>query len=103
MICGKCREIGHTFEECTNGRSCNLCGEKNHLFRDCPKSFANKLKAAKEIEKEKNNRQDELVRELIEEAGQENSNLPPNPVTGGEGSEEAGEGEEPATPPPMEG
>ena len=103
IVCRKCREIGHTFEECTNGRSCNLCGETNHLFRDCPKSFANKLKAAKDTEKEKNNRQDELVRELIEEAGQGNSNLPPNPVIGGEGADEAGEGEEPATLPPMEG
>lgn len=102
IICGKCREIGHTFEECTNGRKCNLCGETNHLFRDCPKSFANKLKAAKPKEKAQNGGQDEAVRELIEEAGLENSNLPPNPVIGGEGPVEAGEGEGPAAAPQVE-
>ena len=102
IVCGKCREIGHTFDECSNGRRCNLCGEANHLFRDCPKSFANKLKAAKQMENGKNVRQAELPRELSEQAGQENSNLPPNPVIGGEGSGEAGVGEGPAVAPPME-
>ena len=102
IVCGKCREIGHTFEECTNGRRCNLCGESNHLFRDCPKSFANKLKAAKQVENVKNAEQNEPVKEVCEEAGQENSNLPPKPVTGGQGSGEEGVGEEPATAPPME-
>lgn len=101
-ICGKCREIGHTFEECTNGRRCNLCGDTNHLFRDCPKSFANKVKAAKQKDKEQNGGQEELGRELFEEAGLENSNLPPNPVIGQESSVEAGEGEGPATVPPVE-
>ncbi|KAA8578604.1 hypothetical protein FQN60_013982, partial [Etheostoma spectabile] len=99
IICGKCREIGHTFMECTNGRKCNLCGETNHLFRDCPKSFANKLKtAAKRTETEQNGGQGELFGELF---GLENSNLPPNPVIGGEGSGEAGEGEGPAIAPPV--
>lgn len=97
-FCGKCREIGHTFEECTNGRKCNLCGETNHLFRACPKSFANKLKAAKA--NEQNGGQKE--KEQVEEAGQENSNLPPDTVIGEEGSCEAGEGEGPATAPSME-
>uniref|UniRef100_A0AAR2LSL3 CCHC-type domain-containing protein n=1 Tax=Pygocentrus nattereri TaxID=42514 RepID=A0AAR2LSL3_PYGNA len=38
-FCEKCREVGHTFEECPNGRRCNLCGASNHLYRDCPNSF----------------------------------------------------------------
>lgn len=96
IFCGKCREIGHTFEACTNGRKCNLCGETNHLFRDCPKSFANKLKAAKKIG------QNGVFTEQVEKAGQENSNLPPNSVIGQEGSGEVGDGEGPATAPPME-
>lgn len=101
IVCRKCRAIGHTFEECTNGRSCNLCGETNHLFRDCPKSFANKLKAAKQTQREINEVR-ETVTEQIEEAGQENSNLPPNLVIGRQGAAEAGEGEGPAEAPPME-
>lgn len=88
IICGKCREIGHTFEECTNGRKCNLCGETNHLFRDCPLSFANKLKVAKLTAEGQNGRREEAVDELIEEAERENSNFPPNSVTGGKGSGE---------------
>lgn len=92
-FCKKCRETGHTFEECTNGRRCNLCGEANHLFRDCPKSFANKLKAAKKNEVEK---------ELSEDVGPENLNLPPNLGIGRVESCEAGDGEEPAATPPME-
>lgn len=102
IVCGKCREIGPTFEECTNGRRCNLCGETNHLFRDCPKSFANKLKAAKVTEKRKDGGQTEQLGEQIEVAGQENSNLPPNPVIGREGTGEEGVREGPAFTPPME-
>ena len=105
VICGKCREIGHTFEECTNGRKCNLCGDINHLFRDCPKSFANKVKAAKQMEqktREQNGVQEKPFQELFEEALLEDSNLPPNPVSGQQVSGEAGEGEGPAVVPPVE-
>ncbi|KAA8579232.1 hypothetical protein FQN60_007173 [Etheostoma spectabile] len=102
IICGKCREIGHTFEECTNGRKWNLCGETNHLFRDCPKLLnLKKLKAAAKMT-EKNGGQYEAVRELIEEAGLDISNLLPNLVTGQEGSGEVGAGEGPAIAPPEE-
>ncbi|KAL7400675.1 hypothetical protein ABVT39_015876 [Epinephelus coioides] len=44
----------------------------------------------------------EQLTELIEDAGLENSNLPPNPVIGEQGSGEAGEGEGPAIAPPVE-
>lgn len=88
IVCGKCRAIGHSFEECTSGRKCNLCGAGDHLFRDCPLSFANKLKAQKRQEE---NGQTELV--LIDLEG--NSNLPPKPVIGGEEANRVEPGEEP--------
>ena len=51
LVCGKCRQLGHAFAECPNGRACNLCGKFSHLFRDCPQSFANKLKAGRNRER----------------------------------------------------
>ncbi len=102
IVCGKCREIGHSFEECTNGRRCNLCGDTNHLFRDCPQSFANKLKAQKKAESEKEGERNpeengcqETVEVLIEELEPKNSNLPPTAAIGGEEHVEAGQGEAP--------
>ncbi|KAL7401127.1 hypothetical protein ABVT39_023376 [Epinephelus coioides] len=50
----------------------------------------------------KNGQNVEQLTELIEDAGLENSNLPPNPVIGKQGSGEAGEGEGPAIAPPVE-
>lgn len=82
VFCNKCREIGHPFEECPNGRRCNLCGDLAHLYRDCPKSFANKVKAhqmAVEEETQQDNKEAEPI-----------SNLPPNPVVGGEKADDRG-------------
>lgn len=76
VVCGKCREIGHTFDECTNGRKCHLCGDLGHLFRDCSRSFANKLKAG-------NGNKDKMVA-MFGEEGLEISNLPPKPLSGRE-------------------
>ena len=102
-VCRKCRQIGHTFEECTNNRQCNLCGETNHLFRNCPRSFAYRVKLSQVNKNGKvteqnggnvqNGGQEDLLEEMFVEAVKNNSDLPPGPVTGKPGSGEEGEGE----------
>ena len=49
LFCGKCRQTGHTYARCPNGRSCNCCGLTTHLFDACPKSWANRFFKAKPV------------------------------------------------------
>ncbi|RXN13428.1 zinc finger CCHC domain-containing 3 [Labeo rohita] len=94
LVCGKCREIGHSFDDCTNGRRWNLCGETNHLYRDCPKSFANKLKANKMAAPQVEKMEDQTDKEAGPEVLAGDLNLQPTSGTGQEGRSGAENGAE---------
>ena len=36
VVCHNCRQRGHIAVECTEPRTCNICGSKGHLMRSCP-------------------------------------------------------------------
>ena len=48
VVCHNCRQRGHIAVECTEPRTCNICGSKGHLMRSCPDRQRTYADAARE-------------------------------------------------------
>lgn len=66
--CWKCGSFGHKGKVCENMEICNLCHQHGHNFFQCPTSYSNKLKIAKQ---QKRVQTKEKAQETVQEERQE--------------------------------